>query len=254
MEKKVLLISENEKSFMTNATEKALTAAGMKVNNLLATSSILVDSIAGTDIVLIRGGEVWSIHPNLLQDIKNACAEQHKQIALYGNPDEIEPLKRVFPWSMIAAEYIRPVDVAVVAEQMSLLLARLEISHGRKRILVVDDSSVMLRTIMEWLERKYQVVLANSATRAMSAIQKEKPDLILLDYEMPICSGGQFLEMLRSEDETRSIPVIFLTSRGDEETVRSVLSLRPEGYILKTSPKEQIIATINNFFEKRQRR
>lgn len=73
-------------------------------------------------------------------------------------------------------------------------------------------------------------------------------DLILLDYEMPVTDGPQVLEMLRSDDETKSIPVIFLTGKDDKESVMSVLALKPEGYILKTSGKEEIENTLRTFF------
>ena len=72
-------------------------------------------------------------------------------------------------------------------------------------------------------------------------IEVTKPDLILLDYEMPVCSGAQFLEMLHSEPQTKNIPVIFLTSRSDEETVKKVIELGPQGYLLKSQPKEKIL-------------
>ena len=67
----------------------------------------------------------------------------------------------------------------------------------KKRILVVDDSGAMLRSVKGWLEDKYQVVLANSGTMAIKYLAIRKPDLILLDYEMPICDGKQVLEMIR---------------------------------------------------------
>ncbi len=75
-----------------------------------------------------------------------------------------------------------------------------------------------------------------------------KADLILLDYEMPVTSGPQVLEMLRNDEDTKDIPVIFLTGKDDRESVMSVLSLKPEGYILKTSGKEEIVNTVRKFF------
>ena len=88
----------------------------------------------------------------------------------------------------------------------------------------------------------------NSAANALSFLGMKQPDLILLDYEMPVCSGPQMLQMLRSETRTESIPVIFLTSKGDRESVREVLSLRPQGYLLKTMAFDQIIESIDKYF------
>lgn len=67
---------------------------------------------------------------------------------------------------------------------------------------------------------------------------------------MPVCSGQQFLEMIRAEVSTSMIPVIFLTVKGDKESVKSVLALKPAGYLLKTMAAEQIVESIDNFFEK----
>lgn len=83
-------------------------------------------------------------------------------------------------------------------------------------------------------------------------IADNTPDLILLDYEMPVTSGPQVLEMIRSETKVDSIPVIFLTGKGDRESVLKVLALKPDGYLLKSTPREQLIDTIDNFFEKQK--
>ena len=110
----------------------------------------------------------------------------------------------------------------------------------------------MLSTIKGWLDEKYRVTPVNSALNAISFLSKERPDLILLDYEMPACSGPQFLEMLRNDPNCSNIPVIFLTGRDDANSVRSVLSLKPAGYLLKSLPKEKIVSEIDNFFAREQ--
>jgi len=111
----------------------------------------------------------------------------------------------------------------------------------KKTILVVDDSGPMLRTVMGWLENNYTVLLANSAKTALDAINRKKPDLMLLDYEMPIVSGPQLLQMLREDENTSDIPVIFLTARSDTDSVKAVLALRPQGYILKTTATAALV-------------
>ena len=58
--------------------------------------------------------------------------------------------------------------------------------------------------------------------------------------------------MIRSESEFSDIPVIFLTSKGDKESVMQVMDLKPDGYLLKTMPPEQIKQSIDTFFLKRK--
>jgi len=76
--------------------------------------------------------------------------------------------------------------------------------------------------------------------------------LVLLDYEMPIVDGKQVLEMIRSETEFADIPVIFLTSKGDKESVMQVMALKPDGYLLKTMPPEDIKQSVDAFFERKK--
>ena len=127
-------------------------------------------------------------------------------------------------------------------------------SQLKKKILVVDDSGAMLRNVKEWLEDKYQVILANSGTTAIKYLAMKHPDLVLLDYEMPVCDGKQVLEMIRSDSEFSSVPVIFLTGKNDRETVMKVTALKPEGYLLKSQEPSQIVKTIDDFFEQRKAR
>ena len=90
--------------------------------------------------------------------------------------------------------------------------------------------------------------MANSGLQAIKWLGKNKADLILLDHEMPVTSGPQVLEMLRSDPETASIPVMFLTGKSDKESVMAVLSLRPEGYFLKTIEREELLQQLKDFF------
>ncbi len=69
---------------------------------------------------------------------------------------------------------------------------------------------------------------------------------------MPVCDGRQVLEMIRTETEFADIPVIFLTSRGDKESVLEVMALKPEGYLLKTMPPAEIIRSVDEFFERKK--
>ena len=67
---------------------------------------------------------------------------------------------------------------------------------------------------------------------------------------MPVINGKQVLEMIRSEAEFSSIPVIFLTGKNDKESIQQVLGLKPEGYILKSTKPDQIVEMIDEFFMK----
>ena len=119
-----------------------------------------------------------------------------------------------------------------------------------KHILIVDDDETFLKTVKNWLSRQYRVTIVTSGAQAMMYVADNQPDLILLDYEMPVTSGPQVLEMLRSEPKTAKIPVIFLTGKGDRDSVFQVLALKPEGYILKSSGRDKLVESVGSFFMK----
>jgi len=110
----------------------------------------------------------------------------------------------------------------------------------------------MLHIIKGWLGTDYQITLANSGLTAIKYMTLNRPDLILLDYEMPICDGRQTLEMIRAETEVADIPVIFLTGKGDKESIMKVMALKPEGYLLKSMKPMDIKKYIDDFFEKKK--
>lgn len=121
--------------------------------------------------------------------------------------------------------------------------------NRKKKVLVVDDSDMMRHTMKKLLEKDYDVTLANSGLAAIRCITLDRPDLVLLDYEMPVCNGRQVLGMIRSEEDFADIPVVFLTGRGDRESVQKVLSLKPKGYLIKTLGAEEIKKNIDDFMK-----
>lgn len=127
-----------------------------------------------------------------------------------------------------------------------------EWEEQKKRILIVDDSDFLRKNIIRLLGEDYNMLEASSSVSAIQSIVINKPDLILLDYEMPVCDGRQTLEMIRSEESTADIPVIFLTGRQDRESVKKVMSLKPEGYLLKTMSEDNIKKFIDNFFDRQK--
>lgn len=123
--------------------------------------------------------------------------------------------------------------------------------NRKNKILVVDDSITMRHFLKELLDKDYDVEMVDSGLSAFRSIILRRPDLVILDYDMPICDGKQVLEMIRGEKDFEDIPVIFLTGRGDVESIRQVMSLTPEGYILKTTRPEEIKKSIEIFFKKK---
>ncbi len=122
-------------------------------------------------------------------------------------------------------------------------------SEAKRKLLVVDDSEFMLQMMQQLFGSDYDVVTATSGLSAFRSITLSRPDLVLLDYEMPVCNGNQILEMIRSEKEFADIPIIFLTSRVDKESVTKVLELKPQGYLSKSLAPDKVKKEVDLFFE-----
>ena len=116
--------------------------------------------------------------------------------------------------------------------------------QNRKRVLFIDDSPVMLRNLQELVKEKYDVDIAVSGNQALRQIAKNRPDIIFLDYEMPHMSGKETLEEIRKQDGGKNIPVVFLTSMSTAEHVKTILELKPAGYLLKPAPANKIFEAI----------
>ncbi|MBR1854571.1 MAG: response regulator [Lachnospiraceae bacterium] len=118
---------------------------------------------------------------------------------------------------------------------------------ARKHVLVIDDDPMMLKIVKDHLHDKYDVATAVSGKVAYKFLEKKTTDIILLDYEMPGENGPAVLQNLRENPEVASIPVIFLTGVADRDKIREVLSLKPQGYLLKPIDKEKLLGTLDKF-------
>lgn len=103
-----------------------------------------------------------------------------------------------------------------------------------KRILLVEDEKNIILGVRTCLDAVgYNVEVAENGAIALEAIQKRKPDLILLDLVMPKFDGFEVLDSLKSNPETKDIPVIVLTARAGEEDRQRAMELGAESYMTK---------------------
>lgn len=118
----------------------------------------------------------------------------------------------------------------------------------KRQILIVDDSPLALRSIKAMLDKTYDVIVAKSGERALQMAKEALPDLVLLNYEMPGWDGRKTLEVLRNDAEIGDIPVVFLTGVADKEHIAAVLSMKPQGYLLKPVDRKKLLDTIKEVF------
>ena len=115
---------------------------------------------------------------------------------------------------------------------------------AKKRILAVDDAVIILRKISDALEEYYDVITVNSCVRALRYLEKEKPDLILLDIRMMPKDGFETLQEIRAMEDRADIPVIMLTGVEDKKFVMEGIKLGICDYILKPFFPEDLLERI----------
>lgn len=246
----VVIVAETQ-GYMTLSLQNKMEEDGFGVSIVRADTdaiSQIEDKIAA---YLIYGDEELPKQQQAMIYIKDRAAEDGIPIFVVGSTEEMEQIHSMIPKHLVRQFFERPVNVNELVEAVESYVSKFG-AQTKKKVLVVDDSGAMLRNVKAWLEDKYQVILANSGAMAIKYLATNRPDLVLLDYEMPVVDGRQVLEMIRTETEFSDVPVIFLTGKDDKESVLQVMALKPEGYLLKTMEPEKIIAEVDRFFEQQK--
>ncbi|MCR5517057.1 MAG: response regulator [Lachnospiraceae bacterium] len=187
----------------------------------------------------------------VLHYMNDVISEDSGVLVVIGEDTDIAYLGGKILEGLIYKSFKRPVDNEAFVTMAGILYQKTMECGNKKSILVVDDDPSYLSLVREWLKDDYKVYMAASGMNAIKFLGKNKVDLILLDHEMPVTDGPKVLEMLRNDPETKDIPVMFLTGKSDRDSVVAVLSLKPEGYILKTVLKYELLGTLKDFFAKK---
>ncbi len=187
-------------------------------------------------------------HEDVMHFLIDKLEESDIKVIMIGEKTDTQFLCDRFPNDLVYKIFARPVNYEEYITTIQDMFQKAAQGEFKKSILIVDDDTNYLMLVREWLKDTYKVSMANSGLQAIKWLGKNKADLILLDHEMPVTSGPQVLEMLRSDEETKKIPVMFLTGKGDKESVMKVLALKPEGYFLKTIQKTELLEKLGQFF------
>ena len=116
----------------------------------------------------------------------------------------------------------------------------------QRRILVVEDERAIREMVCFNLGRAgYQALPAGDAREARAAIADQRPDLVLMDWMLPDISGLELTRQLKRDPETKEIPVIMLTARGEEDDRVTGLDGGADDYIVKPFAPRELIARVN---------
>ena len=207
------------------------------------------DDIPRIFILYLQGEDNLMI--DVLGYIKDLVEDRGIRFFVIGTQEELDTIvgKKA---DYAAGLYTRPVDLAELIKRLQKEGEAVDKLKEFKSILIVDDDATALRSMKSLLSTRYKILVANSGMNAITILAKNKVDLILLDFEMPIVNGPKVLEMIRSDPNTANIPVMFLTAKGDKRSIMEVLRFKPEKYLLKTMLPKDILDSIDDFFKTRR--
>lgn len=158
----------------------------------------------------------------------------------------------------------RPITISAISERIIRLLhsieeekeriakakatEELEIqkSNAKKHIVIVDDDKNVLKLLKLALEDRYDVTAIVNGKMVLKLLETKTPDLIFLDYQLQLETGPEIFRKIKRIESARNIPIVFLTGIADREKITEVLSLKPQGYLLKPIDMDRVNETIKS--------
>lgn len=114
-----------------------------------------------------------------------------------------------------------------------------------KRVLLVDDSQTVIQFEKMLLrDMGFEITAAKNGRLALQEIAARRPDLVLLDMVMPDMDGMETLRHLKGNPETKTIPVVVVTTKGDPELVAQALEAGCDEYVTKPIDKAELLAKL----------
>lgn len=252
-ETKCVALLTFQTSVIVKGIEKNLTESGREVLSMVGDFSKLSAVIDTVDVFIIYLPEEITddaMRVETLKKITGTIRESGNGMILIGEQSIHSEVMREVPGIKDCVWLNRPVDMSTLKAEIEKATAAEASAAEKKRILVVDDDPAYAKMVREWIKDQYNVGIVTAGMQAITYLMKNKVDLVLLDYEMPVVDGPQVFQMLRSEPSIKDIPIMFLTGVGTREGVSRVLELKPDGYILKSTTKDDLLKSIGAQFEK----
>lgn len=186
-------------------------------------------------LVLRRPITAQKIALSITEMLEDRKKEQEREAARLRRQEEEERARRLLEEAAGKEDAEEAAKAAEAAEAEG---------ERRKHILVIDDDSSILKLLKGYLAERYDVATAISGRVAMKFLETKETDLVLLDYEMPAENGSVVFGKIRSLEKTKDLPVVFLTGVTEKSKITEVLSMKPQGYLLKPVDMEKLSSTI----------
>ena len=242
-------------SVIIRGLEKTLQEKNYNIVAVCTDSGAVMDYAGTADLFLMYLADNTKVSKDdftQLMEMIHVIEERRQKMIVIGDKNYHDALAQGIPGLKNFVYLDRPLNMERLLTEMKNAIAAGDEDYSlKKKILIVDDDPVYAKTVREWISDRYNVNMVTSGMQAIKYLGNNPVDLILLDYEMPVVDGPQVFEMLLSDPEIKNIPVIFLTGVGTREGVSRVMALKPSGYILKTTTREDLRQKLKEFFNSR---
>jgi CheY-like chemotaxis protein len=124
--------------------------------------------------------------------------------------------------------------------------------RDKMKALIADDSLESRMLLGKILSNEFaaEIVEATNGKEAMKKILSENPDIVFLDYEMPMMNGKDTLMAIRSNRATQNLPVVIVTAHAERELVKELLNYKVSAYLVKPISAEYVVKRVSVIFPK----
>lgn len=240
----MVLISAKKKGYLGNALETAFIAHKMEA--ILNYNDIYsLHRIKGIECIVVLSDDEYVSDLALITKIKDVAIDNNTHLFIMGEASSNAKMKELFPTYLIEGIYDRPFNVMDAVLGIKNFIAEKDVV--RDNVLLVDDDTIIAMATRQNLEqtRKYNVQYVTNAVDALKECFTNPPDIILLDYRMPICNGEILLGMIKQSKDLQHIPVVMCSCDSSPEVVKNLMKYKPDGYVVKPATSEVLMETLD---------
>lgn len=248
MREDICFITASDHGFLIGKLRHLFEMAGIDVHMCSDDTTDIKNQRGDARIFVYYARAAYSRVDATMAYLSNMCYDEHKSLYLIGGESFLERALASDRCNAVSDTYVHPVDSGQIVKDIRDKFVAHSDFERRKDLLIVDDDDDFLELMDNWLGAKYDVIGVNTGVEVLDRIREYRCDLILLDYEVSDMNGYELMEKVRSNPLTADIPLIFLTDINDKESVMNIIRRKPDGYLLKTTRKAELLDVLERFF------
>lgn len=140
---------------------------------------------------------------------------------------------------------IKPVSQETLIEKVNEAYENKKLVKNKPTILMIDDDMSFLKQMNSLLKESYNVIMINSAKLAISYMSSHTPDVIILDYQMPLYNGANMLNIFQRSNRQKNIPVIILSGTLNRKALENCFPYNPFAFLAKPVERELLFENID---------